>query len=527
MTEYALVIAQQSAQLYKLNRGVAEHVATALAHDDPADWVLLHMPAQARCSLVSDIMDESYSRSELPPIWLKSTRQLLLQKRLTQQLREMPYRAAVLLPSGSWRPPVRASLIGMGQGERIEKWLAALAARQTRVKGLWPLSALIGLGIDAKAPRRAKTRTQPSVAEPAALKATLALVATPAGLRQVLVRGKTPLFSRLALNADEGSLSAVYVLTEARRTVQYLISQGWLSAEDQPVATQVWLPVSDDQALTEVDGDLALDVQLIEQVTDAYARVLPYLKTVSAQLQFLPEASRTAWRAAQMATAAKFVGIGALALSGLWSADLLWQSWKKRDLTQEQVVRAQAINAQARQEVLRAKGDLSEAGLAVATVQVWQASVAAQPDQVTAMQHVAAALAAAPGLTVEKIRWDLPVAQIEAAGATPVAAEAFGCPKPSSAGLVAAVGATPVAQPDQPEKPIAAMMNLTASVVEGITQRQALQVQENLLAQLNKNSWTASMVKSTVNLDASQSQTGTVGTPGARTIEICLQKASK
>ena len=290
MDNFAIVIAQQSVHLYRLSGASAEAVATAGADEDPLAWVAAHMPAHGNCSLVSDIMDEAYIRSVLPPIWLAGTRNQLLQRRLQQQLRDNPYRAAVLAPSGSWRPPTRVSLIGLGQSERIGQWLAALMARNVRVKGLWPLSALIALEVRQKAPRRPRAEPAPTAEQPApqsaGLRPTLALVATPAGLRQVLVRGKTPLFSRLALSVGEGSLSASFVLAEARRTVQYLISQEWLGSADQPVATQMWLPFDDDQALQEVTDDPALDVQFIEGVTDAYARLLPRLKYASAQLQF-------------------------------------------------------------------------------------------------------------------------------------------------------------------------------------------------------------------------------------------------
>lgn len=523
--DFAIVIAQQSVHLYRLSGASAEAVATADADEEPMAWVAAHMPARGNCSLVSDIMDEAYIRSVLPPIWLAGTRNQLLQRRLQQQLRDNPYRAAVLAPSGSWRPPTRVSLIGLGQSERIGQWLAALAAHHVRVKGLWPLSALIALEVNQKAPRRPRaeavqTGEQPAP-ESATLRPTLALVATPAGLRQVLVRGKTPLFSRLALSVGEGSLSAGFVLAEARRTVQYLISQEWLGSADQPVATQMWLPFDDDQALQEVTEDPALDVQFIEGVDDAYARLLPRLKSVSAQLQFLPDESRLQWRAAQISASAKYGGIAALVLAGLWSADLLWLSWGKRNQAQEQLARAAAINQQASQEVLRAKGDLSQAGLAVATVQAWQQTVAVQPDQIAGLQHLATALAGSPGVDVQKISWQLPRLQAQAPGVPPPPAAPFECTKQVDVAVTAAAPAPPA----EPAKPAAAMLTITAALPQALSQRQAIQLQEGLLGRLNVGGWSASLVKSTVTLDPIQVQTGRVGEVGARSLELCLQKA--
>ena len=541
MAEFALVIAQQSVHLYRLSRSAAEPVAVAGAHDDPGAWLARHLPPQATCSLVSDLMDESYLRSTLPPIWLAGTRRLLLQRRLMQQLRDTPYRAAVLAPSGSWRPPTRACLIGLGQSERIAQWLAALAARQARVKGLWPLSALVALAIDHHAARRVRPdaaleQEQGKAEPPASLKLTLALVATPAGLRQVLIRGKTPLFSRLAINVDAQGLSAASVLSEARRTVQYLVTQDWLSSADQPVATQMWLPLEDAQALANASNDPTLDVQSIEAVPDAYARLLPQLKSVSAQLQFLPEEPRTLWRAAQIANGAKLLGLTALMVSVLWSASQLWTAMGKRSLGREQVASAASINQQARDEVLRAKGDLSQAGLAVATVQAWRQSIEAQPDQFAALQQLAGALLAAPGIEVQKIQWQLPPLQPEAgaaavAGATPAAP--FACPKATTpvAGAQVAVTApapgTQAAPGPDAVKPAAALLSVAAVLPLDITRRQALALQGSLLAGLNAGGWQASIVKSGVALDPAQLEVGTLGLSGERALELCLQKAAR
>jgi hypothetical protein len=523
MTAFALVIAQQSVHLYRMDRAGAEPVAVAHAHDDPVAWVASHLPARAECSLVSDIMDEAYIRNVLPPIWVTGTRQQLLQRRLTQQLRDNPYRAAVLEPSGSWRPPTRVSLVGMGQSERIAQWLGALTAHHIHVKGLWPLSALIALSVNQKATRRvtaaasdAASKPQPAVSRP-----VLALVATQAGLRQVLVRGKTPLFSRLALSVGEGSLSADFVLAEARRTIQYLISQEWISSAEQPVATQMWLPSEDEQAQEAVGSDPALDLQFIAPVSDAYAHLLPRLKSAPAQLQFLPKESRTQWRAAQVARTAKITGITALGLAMLWSADLMWLSWGKRKLAEEQTIRAAAINRQASQEVLRAKGDLTEAGLAVATVQAWNQTIAAQPDQLAGLQHLAAALKNSPGVAVQKITWELPRQPVQAPGAPPAPAGAFACPV-----VLGAAAAAALPPPAEPAKPSLALLSLSAELPRTLTQRQALALQDSLLNGLNAGGWSAFLIKSTVTLDPVQVQTGTLGEVGARTLELCLQKAA-
>jgi len=376
---------------------------------------------------------------------------------------------------------------------------------------------LIALAVNAKASRRAR----PGIpAAPASSRPTLALVATPAGLRQVLVRGGLPLFSRLAVSINQDATAASNVLLEARRTVQYLIGQDWLTAAEQPIATQMWLPVKDEQALVEAARDAALDVQSITTVTDAYASLLPLLKKTSAQLQFLPESYRVQWRAAQIAFTSRAMGISAIVLAVIWSAGLLMESLQKRSLAQQQLAQASVIEKSARQEVLQAKGDLTQAGLAVASVQVWQKAIAGQPDQIAGMQHLASALKLVPGIQVNQIVWSLPALPVEAAGAAPAPALPFECPKP--------VGAAPADNATanvEARKPAAALLSFSATLPDDFAPRQALQFQAETLAKLNSGGWKAVIVKSTVTLEPTETQTGTVGKPNPRGFELCMQKA--
>jgi len=337
------------------------------------------------------------------------------------------------------------------------------------------------------------------------------LVATPAGLRQVLLRGRTPLFSRLLPHASDDNLTAAYVLTEARRTVQYLMSQDWLKSADQPVATQVWLAAEHAKALAELGNDPNFDVQSIDVVTDAYASFLPLLASASRQLQFLPALSRTSWRVAQLAKAANLVGLAALVLSGFWSADLLRQTWVKRQQLQAQTARTAVLLQQSREEVLNAKGDLSQAGLAVATVQAWQQTLATQPDQWAAMQHMAEALQAVSGVEVQKIRWELPRLQPQIADGAAVPVMRVACPQTVAAGAL-------------PAKPVLALLSLTASLPMEISQRQALLLQSQLLAALHGNGWSAFVSQSTLNLDATRAQRGKLGEQSVRSVDYCLQR---
>ena len=524
MSEFVLVIAQQSTFLYQINRGKAERVSDTPASDDITEWLAQHLPERADCSLVIDIMDESYVQSTLPPLWMPSTRQQLLGRRLLQQLRDSPYRTALLMPSGSYKPPTRAIFIGIGQSERIKEYIALLSVRHIRLKGLWPISALIAVAANSKA-FKPKAVSPDKSEQPSSLRPTLALVATPTGLRQVLVMGKTPLFSRLALGTSESILSADHALNEARRTVQYLISQQWLGEADQPIATRLWLPAEDEEALVKAADDTALDVQVLTPLEDAYVFLLPLIKKVSPDLQLLPEANRVEWRAAQIGRASIAIGAAALVVATLWSGELVWESWSKNKLKNQQLAQATFINQQARQEVLQAKGDLSQASLAVVAVQAWQKAIGAQPDQAAAMRHLASSLQAVPGLTLEKMRWELPGGEPETPGTIPTA---IGCPKSTTtvAPVAPIVPAADAAAAPAP-KSAAAVLNLTATMDDAISQRDALLLQSKILARLSTGGWSASMTRSTIEFDATQRQTGVVGKAGARSVELCLERAVK
>jgi hypothetical protein len=521
MSEFALVIAQQNTHLYKLGLGGVSLVAVAGEQDDMAAWLEQHFPLRAYCSLVNDIMDESYIQSNLPPIWLPSTRQQLIDRRLIQQLRDTPFRAAVCAPSGSWRPPTRVSLVGMGQSERIGLWISALGTRQARLKGLWPLSVLVALALDKK--------TTPS-AKKIAVPPTLALIATPAGLRQVLVRGQTPLFSRLALTAHDGALSAAIVLAEARRTVQYLITQNWLSNDEAPITTQMWLAqqsADDEQAVVEASNDPTLALPTIRTVPDSYSALLPQLKHTSAQLQFLPDSYRTSWRATLIARNARLIGFAALVFAGLWSGAVVWEALDKRSTAQQQVLRAASIDKQARLEVQQAKGDLSQAGLAVATVQAWQQSIQAQPDQLEALQHLAKGLAAVPTVAVQSLRWELAVLPTASSPPEPIA-----CPKTYAAWGVAPDAQAPAAAPaasatdSAVAKPVLALLRISTLLPNDISQRRAIEMQDLLRSKLEGGTWAAYITQSTITPDVSVPQLGVAGELAERKVDFCLQKTA-
>jgi hypothetical protein len=209
-----------------------------------------------------------------------------------------------------------------------------------------------------------------------------------------------------------------------------------------------------------------------------------------------------------------------MALAALWSADLLWESWGKRSLAQEQLARAATINRQASQEVLRAKGDLTQAGLAVATVLAWQQTMETQPPQLAGLQHLSQALKGAEGVEIQKITWELPRMQVQAAGAPPQLGPPLECPKPEAAPAAATAPAP------EPPKSSLALMGVNATLPRSLSQRQAIDLQGSLMAGLSKGGWTAVLLKSTVALDPVQVQTGTLGEVRTRTLELCVQKAA-
>ncbi|MDP3613592.1 MAG: hypothetical protein Q8R98_17280 [Rubrivivax sp.] len=110
--------------------------------------------------------------------------------------------------------------------------------------------------------------------------------------------------------------------------------------------------------------------------------------------------------------------------------------------------------------------------------------------------------------------------QVQAAGAPPAPPQPFGCPKVVDAAAAAAAPAAEAA------KPALALLSFSAALPLALTQRQALQLQDGLLAGLNTGGWSAFLLKSTVTLDPVQVQTGTLGEVGARTLDLCLEKVA-
>ena len=124
----------------------------------------------------------------------------------------------------------------------------------------------------------------------------------------------------------------------------------------------------------------------------------------------------------------------------------------------------------------------------------------AQPSQRAAMQHLARSISTAPAIELQSIRWELP-ALVTAPTGTP-----FECPG----------GGT--------RPPASALFNAVMTLPQDLNQRQALQVEEDLLKTLNAGGWTAYVSRSSVNLDPLQAQTGKLGAPLPRTLALCLQK---
>ncbi|MDP3421913.1 MAG: hypothetical protein Q8S10_13460, partial [Thiobacillus sp.] len=127
-----------------------------------------------------------------------------------------------------------------------------------------------------------------------------------------------------------------------------------------------------------------------------------------------------------------------------------------------------------------------------------------------------------PGVAVQKITWELPRHQVQVAGAPPAPAEPFACPVVVDAAAAAAAAPPPA----EPAKPSLALLSFSAELPRTLTQRQALALQDSLMTSLNGNGWAAFLLKSTVTLDPVQVQAGTLGEVGARTLELCLQKAA-
>lgn len=494
MARLALVIEASAFHLYRVRRGEATEAGRAA--DRGALEKLLAQQTQPgdEVFLYTDLIDESYLRSELPPLWIASVRAQLLARRLEQQLGHSPYRAVVVPRGAGLGPPRVATLIGLPEVDGVRAAIDAVQARGLRLGGMWPLSLL--LGRLAGAARRGAP--------------VLLSMQLPSGWRHVLVVEGDAVFSRLSprhlvATADDE-------LPDARRTAQYLVDQGWIARG--PLATHFWI----DQTVAEPPADSApeLDIRSWEPAGDLYRRAL--CERPPARGQLLPSAETLAWRAARLGRLALASCLAAFIGTAGWAA---WAEWRVQELQDRTVaMEAQALGAEGRTSAIlaTARGNLAQAGLAQSAVQAWSRLVRDQPDVDRVLNALAGALASVPDLQPVRIAWragEVRQGAASGAGAGTLCAEATGT-----------VPAPPASAASAATRTNALVLRIAARLPAQLGLRARLQAQEQAQAALRALGWDVRLTKPAVDLSSSASSAGTLGEANASELELCVVAAA-
>ncbi len=172
--------------------------------------------------VLSDQIEEDFRQDTLP--FLRgAARTQLLERKTGQIYRDSPYHAiASLGRQADGRRDERVQLLGLTNAEGLNEWLTPLSAAGVRVAGVYspPVASRDLLRL-----LRSRTGTPP--------RRMLLVSVNRAGLRQTLVEGEVPRFSRLAAVArEEGDDFAAACLAEVNKTQQYLVGLRLLPREE-------------------------------------------------------------------------------------------------------------------------------------------------------------------------------------------------------------------------------------------------------------------------------------------------------
>jgi hypothetical protein len=173
-------------------------------------------------SVLSDQIEEDFRQDTLP--FLRgSARTQLLERKTGQIYRDSPYHTiATLGRQTDGRRDERVQLLGLTNAEGLNEWLTPLSAAGVRVAGVYSPPVV---SRDLLRHLKSRTGTPP--------KRMLLVSVNRAGLRQTLVEGEVPRFSRLAAVArEEGDDFAAACLAEVNKTQQYLVGLRLLPREE-------------------------------------------------------------------------------------------------------------------------------------------------------------------------------------------------------------------------------------------------------------------------------------------------------
>ena len=385
-------------------------------HFDPADgppalatW--LHEHPHARCTLLTDLPDETYQLETLPLMGPRDRRQLIARRQAQLRL-DTPYITHQSLGRGSEAqaggPPNEKILFAaINRPAALQTWLAAFQQSQRAIDDVY-MVAHLAAAVAAQLPGL------PPLA--------LLVWASPAGLRVSCLDGGQLRFSRLTpASATAGAGRWQTCHDEARRTHQYLVGQRAID-RNQATPVYVFAHPQDHAALGSACPDTA---ELQFQVSDLPALAkrcglhgpiedsdsLPLLLHLASRSRHLPQLAPPALcrprRLPDPATALGVLAASLLAVILVMATHNLLEAGRLRQqadsaLTDSLAEEARARSLQAATPRLPLPGDALQADFARLT------GMQAFSNSLTAFLHrLADALDTLPGVELSALEWSL------------------------------------------------------------------------------------------------------------------------
>ena len=517
MARAALVITAHSLHLLRLGSRGVRPLEDAPA-GDAVSLLARHLRAGDTLLLLTDLADESWQRSALPPLWSTAMRRRLLERRLAQQFGDIVWRSALVAPAGALTPPRLATLLALTQPAAVTPVLQAARAQRLRVAGLWPLAVLL-------ARAAAGSRTEHGRADDAPW---LLVLPTPAGLRQVLVQAGLPLFSRLSTLNEAVTAWPDEVL----RTAQFLSAQGWLPP-GAVLRCRLWLPAGHALDIGPLPRGL-VDWQVEDAPASPYGWAM--VRHPGRVGQLLPDDDTVAWRSQRLGRAAWATGAAGLLLAALWGGWAQWHVSQVQAAIGRDQASIKAASAQTQRILATAEGNLEQADLAQVAVGGWRRLVQGQPQVRPALDTLTGALADVPALRVQHLAWRAGPLEPPPTGDAAADANAVVPGAPTDSALAAcrqppgpAGDTTAAAVPPAPNADPARTLTLwlAATLPAEMPLREQSQTQQRFEALLRERGWTVDVRRPAVDLGPQQPRAGIVGEGVPGRIELCLHPPSR
>ncbi|WP_229415628.1 hypothetical protein [Pseudoduganella armeniaca] len=173
--------------------------------------------------LVVDLIEEDFSRHALPHVRGRAGRQLRA-RRLGQQYRDTPYRAAIV--QGRLQEGRRDDVVlftALTNPAVLAPWIDAMALMQTPLAGIYS-ATLLSATLLARMARHGSASGEPP-------RHQLLVTLQSGGMRQTYLQGGALKFSRLVQPTEDGDVADT-IVPETRRTQQFLTSVRLLERDD-------------------------------------------------------------------------------------------------------------------------------------------------------------------------------------------------------------------------------------------------------------------------------------------------------